>query len=250
MNKNKNWLVWICLVAPLALLTASCAPKADNITVMANSPEVRGISVSGTGEVEAPPDTGFFTIGVQVQKATVAEARDGAAAAAEAVTKSLKKNGIDEKDIKTIGLSIQPVYDYSKSGQEPRITGYQVSNSVSVKVRKLDSMSKAVDDGIAAGGDAVRLQSISFVIEDDKALIEKAREMAVKDARAKAEQLAAAAGTKLGPLQTLSEQQVSGDIPANGDLFYAAGLKESVSTPIQPGTGIVRVTVSARWAIE
>ena len=248
---NGRIFVVLAATVPLAIAAVACRGKSDpQVQVVTGNAENLGITVSGVGEIEAPPDTGFFSVGVQVTAATVAEARNQNAAAADAVLVSLKGNGIDAKDIKTVGLSIYPQYDY-QSGKEPRIIGYQVSNTVSVKVRKLDSFSKAVDDAIAAGGNAVRLQSISFGIENDTEIIAQAREAAVKDARAKAEQLAKAAGQSLGALQQMSEGTPSGDLVRNAsnDAAYSRAAAD-IATPIEPGTSKVSVTVNARWLIQ
>ncbi len=217
-------------------------------TVNAPGADTGGITVSGHGEVQVPPDTAVFTVGVQVTATTVADARERAAKAADAVISSVKKNGVDEKDIRTTGLSIQPVFDY-KNGTEPRITGYQVTNQVTVKVRKLDNVSKVVDDAAAAGGNDVRLQGISFVVDDDEKPIQQAREAAMKDAKAKADQLAKLGGVELGDPLTIAESQGSVFPPEASRAAAATGALDT-STPIQPGTNTVSVDVNVRWQIK
>jgi uncharacterized protein YggE len=108
-------------------------------------------------------------------------------------------------------------------------------------------MSKAVDDAATAGGDATRLQSIAFTIEDDTELLAQARIAAVQDARAKAEQLANAAGVTLGAPQSISEQQ-QGAAPVYFETAVRS-LQSSADTPIEPGTNTVRVSVNIRYAI-
>jgi uncharacterized protein YggE len=242
----------LAALVPLAVLAALAASCSRTTTVSnGGSSESAGVTVSGYGEVTSTPDTGFFNVGVEVRAGSVAEARDGAAKAAEKVIASLKANKVDDKDIRTTGLSINPQYDYSKGG-EPRITGYIVSNSVEVKVRKLDSFSKVIDDAAAAGGDDVRVNSVRFGLEDDAKAIEEAREEAMTDAKKKAEQLAKAGGVGLGKPLSISEQQSAG-----GDLLSeklrqvpATGLASDTSTPIQPGTGKITVNVTVRWALN
>jgi hypothetical protein len=239
---------FLLLAVPLAaaLLFAGC--EGARTTLVSTSPEVTGISVTGHGEVEAPPDTGFFDVGVQVSAPTVAAARDGAASAADRVISALKKDGVDAKDIQTQNFSISPEYDYSKNSSRPTIVGYQVSNTVSVKVRKLDNFSKIVDDASAAGGDAVRLSGIRFGIEDDKKLLDQARAAAMEDAKQKADQLARLGGVKLGPPQTISESQTTRPPQTFGVAEKGAG-DVSIPTPIEAGTGKVTVDLSIRWAI-
>lgn len=244
---RKNWMI-LALGAVMALLVTACE---GNTTVNSQPADTTGITVSGHGEVQAPPDIGFLDVGVQVTAPNVADARDRAAKAADAVISVLKKDGIDEKDIKTTGFSIQPQYDYSKSN-EPRITGYMVVNTVQAKVRKLDAFNKVIDDAISAGGNDVRLQGIRFGIDDNSKLQQQAREKAMADAKAKAEQLAKLAGVDLGKPMTISEAQAGGieplrlaysdakNVPATGEF----------ATPIQAGTTTVVVDVAVRWSLK
>ena len=227
-----------------ALALAGCAGK----TTVNNQPaETSGITVSGHGEVDVPPDIGFVTVGVQSTASTVAAARDAAADSADALVSSLKKNGVAEKDIQTTGLYIQPNYDYS--GRTPRLTGYTVTNTVTAKVRKIDSMSRVVDDAVAAGGDSVRLQGVSFGVEDANKAKQDARDKAMADAKAKAEALAKLGDVKLAKPVTIAETQGSSTVPSvdKGAGDFATG---GASTPIQAGTNKVSVDVAVRWAIE
>ena len=243
---RKNWMI-LALGAVMALLVTACE---GNTTVNSQPADTTGITVSGHGEVQAPPDIGFLDVGVQVTAPNVADARDRAAKAADAVISVLKKDGIDEKDIKTTGFSIQPQYDYSKTN-EPRITGYMVTNTVQAKVRKLDAFNKVIDDAISAGGNDVRLQGIRFGIDDNSKLQQQAREKAMADAKAKAEQLAKLAGVDLGKPMTISEAQASGNDPrwAYADAKSAAA-NIGYDTPIQAGTTTVVVDVAVRWSLK
>jgi len=230
----------------LVALTTACQ---GDTTVNTAPTDLSGVTVAGHGEVEAPPDTGFFDVGVQVTASTIEEARNRAAQSADAVIKSLKGNGIDQKDIKTSNFSIQPQYDYSKQNSQPTIIGYIVTNSVEAKVRKLDSFSKVIDGAVAAGGNDARVQNIRFGIEDNEKLLEQAREAAMKDARKKAEQLAKLGGVTLGQPVTISETQVNR--PPQAAFAAAVGTKDAAfETPIQPGTGSVVVEISVRWALK
>lgn len=227
-----------------AALFSGCAGE----TTVNNQPvETSGITVSGTGQVQVPPDLGFVNVGIQVTATTVEQARDDAADAADAVIKSIKSNGVADKDIKTTGLSIQPNYDYRTSGAV--LTGYTVTNTVKATVRDVEDMSKVVDGAVTAGGNAARLQSISFGIEDESKPMQEAREKAMADAKAKAEQLAKLGDVSLGAPVTISETQTSG----GGIKQDAAGRDDdggSVPTPIEVGTNTVTVNVTVRWAIQ
>ena len=244
MRASRTFGIFL-LTGLAAMALTACAGK----TTVNNQPtETSGITVNGHGEVDVPPDIGFVSVGVQSTAASVAAARDAAADSADALVSSLKKNGVAEKDIQTTGLYIQPNYDYSKS--TPRLTGYTVTNTVTAKVRKIDTMSKVVDDAVGAGGDSVRLQGVSFGVEDSDKAKQDAREKAMADAKSKAEALAKLGGVSLGKPVTIAETQGGSTVPSVADKAGGDFGSGSVSTPIQPGTNKVSVDVAVRWAIE
>ena len=226
----------------LALVAAACGSET---TVQAPGTE-NGISVSGRGEVEAPPDVAIVSVGVEVREDTVAAARERAAELAQAVIDSLEDNGVEERDIRTTSFSIQPQYDFNRD-EEPRITAYIVRNTVEVTVREIDEAGDIIDDAVEAGGDDVRFQGIRFDIDDTTALVEQARELAMDDARAKAEQLADLADVGLGDPIAITESSSTAPPPifvGRDDLAAEEG------TPIEPGTASVSVSVNVVWEIE
>ena len=205
------------------------------------------IAVSGTGLVTGTPDTLIIDLGVQVLRPSVDEAAGEAARLAQAVIDALKAQGVDEKDIQTTNYSIYPEYDYRNDAQTLR--GYRVSNTVSVKVRNLDSAGAVIDAATAAGGDDTIVNNIRFDLEADGALITAAREAAWNDARAKAEQLAELAEVRLGKAVTISENSSASPPP----IVYAeerAGVAFDAATPIQAGESQVSVVITVQFAIE
>ncbi|OAI38539.1 hypothetical protein AYO38_09530 [bacterium SCGC AG-212-C10] len=233
----------------IAFALSGCAGDKDTVTVNPSSTESTGIAVSGLGEVVAVPDTGFITVGVEYSATSVADAREGAAVAANALIASVKSNGVDAKDVQTSNLAISPQYEYEQN-KSPRITGYVVTNTIDVKVRNLDSFSKIIDDATTAGGDSARLQGIRFGIEDTVEQSKQARDLAVKDAREKAEQLAAASGVTLGEPLSIVEGQPASTV--NTSVHDSAMLKSAAftATPIELGPGKVSVVVSVRYSIK
>lgn len=247
---NRKILVTLAISTALAfgLLAAGC--RGGTTTVNTAPTDLSGVTVAGHGEVQAPSDTGFFDIGVSVTAPTIEEARNRAAQSADAVIKSLKTNGIDQKDIKTSNFSIQPQYDFSKQTSEPKILGYIVTNSVEARVRKLDTFSKVIDGAVAAGGNDARLQNVRFGIEDTEKLLGQAREAAMKDAKKKAEQLANLGGVNLGPPVTISETRVTNP-PAPGMASASAANRDAAfTTPIEPGSGSLAVDLTVRWSLK
>lgn len=233
------------LVMGLAAFAALGCTANTNVTLAQG--EQTGIAVSGTGKVTVVPDTGVLSLGVESTQPTVAAAREQAAKAMDAVRASLKQNGVDDKDIATTGFNIQPQQDF-RSGT-PRITGYQVSNRVTVKVRQLDAVSKTLDAAVAAGRDAVRVNGVSFVVDKPERFEGEARDKAVADARVRAEQLAKAAGVKLGRARSVSES-FGGGVPVPTRAMAGAAAEDSVATPLNPGESEITLTVNIVYEVE
>jgi uncharacterized protein YggE len=207
---------------------------------------MNGISVSGRGEVFGTPDTLTVTIGVSVGRSTVSEAVDVAAGRATDLIAALEGLGVAEEDIQTSNYSVYPEYEY-RENQAPRITGYRVDNTLDVKIRDLDRAGEVLDAATAAAGDEVRVNGVSFVLEDNDALVVAARAAAWEDAKAKAEQLADLADVRLGAPLTISESLGSVPVPMFARAEVAPG---DVATPIRPGQETVSVDLTVTFAID
>ena len=207
---------------------------------------MNGISVSGRGEVFGTPDTLEATIGISIGSPTVSEATDVAARRATELIAALVGLGVNEADIRTRNYSIYPEYSYPEN-QTPRITGYRVDNALNVKIRDLDRAGQVLDAATAAGGDDVRVSGLSFVLEDNDALLVAARAAAWEDAKAKAEQLAGLAGVTLGTPLTISESVGKAPVPLFARAEVAAA---DMTTPIQPGQETVTVDLTVTFAID
>lgn len=233
-----------------ALIASGCDTKTE--IVMPSAEAARGISVSGTGKVTVVPDVGEISMAAQVTRPTVQQARDDAAKAMDAIRTALRGQGVEEKDIATSGFNIQPRYDVRPSGGgAPQISGYLVNNVITVKVRKVDTLSKVLDTAVAAGGNDVRVQSVQFTVDDPEKHAGAAREAAVANARSHAESLAKAAGVKLGKARSVTES--GGGFPAPRAVAQAApslGGAADVSTPVSPGQTEVTMSVSVVFDIE
>jgi hypothetical protein len=204
----------------------------------------RTISVAGTGIVTTVPDVADLHVGVVIQRATVKEARAAAATAMDGVVKALRAAGVAEADIRTTTLSLQPVYDYNTNGKAPKITGYEMRNGVVATVRDLEKLADAVDGALVSGGST--LDGITFRVEDPSGAEGQARTQAMKQARAKADALASAAGVSIIGVATISEQSA----PTPWPVPYAGALRaDEASTPILPGTSEISVSVSVVYLI-
>ncbi len=204
------------------------------------------ISVSATGTVTISPDVADLRVGVVVQRPKVKDARDAAALAMQGVVKALRAAGIADKDIQTTTLSLQPIYDNRVAGGAPTITGYELRNGVAATVRDLDRLSDAIDGALTAGG--TTLDGVTFRVDDPTRAEAQARTQAMKDARARADALASAAGVTITGVASITEQSA----PIGWAVPMASGMKAdsaAVATPIQPGTSDVTVTVNVVYLI-
>ena len=203
------------------------------------------ISAQGTGKVTAPPDLLTLVIGVETRAASSDAALKDNANRANALIATLEHHGIAAKDLTTSQLSVSPTYD--TNGQH--ITGYQVSNVVTAKDHDLQGAGPLIDAAAGAAGDAVRIQQISFSIDDDGALLAQARADAVRQAHDQADQMAKAAGVRLGRVRSISEgSSVSPRYNYGG--LPAPGAAAAAPTPILPGSQDLTVTVTAVYDVE
>jgi len=203
-----------------------------------------GISVSGTGEVTGKPDTMSIELGVSVRRNTVQEATTEASGTAAKLIASLTGAGVDEDSITTTRYSINPEYDHRNDTQV--LLGYRVENTVRANISDLAASGEIIDSATAAAGDTIRVNGISFVIKDDRSLVEAAREAAWNDARAKAEQLAGLAGRKLGPATSISETVGRPPAPMQMTRLQAA----DSATPLQPGSAAVSVSLQVDFSFQ
>jgi len=214
------------------------------------SSQPSGIWVSGTGTVTVTPDIAFLSVGVSDQETTVAAAQAVANDAMNKVMAALKAQGIADKDIQTSGYSIQPVTRYDNTKNESVITGYMVSNMVTAKIRTIDKTGPIIDAVAAAGGDATRVNGVSFSVDKPEGYFGEARGKAMADAKAKADQLASLAGVKLGAVMYITEG--SGSVPTPLPIMRAAagGGAPDVTTPISPGQTEISLSVQVAYAIS
>jgi uncharacterized protein YggE len=249
-------VVLAAAVGTLALVIAgwllghggSAAPPAAAATGTSDAGSDRardGVLVSGTGEVSGRPDTLVAQFGAEATASSVDDALGKADRALRRITDALTKGGVDDADLQTAGLDIYPQYD--SNGQ--RVTGYQAQQQLSVTFRDVDAAGRLIGRAVSAGGDAARLNGLSFRIDDDSALLAAARKQAFDDAKAKAELYGDAAGRGLGRVVSVTETVNGMDRPyPTAGYDSAAGAMRDVA--IQPGQQQLSVTVTVEWSFD
>ncbi len=242
--------IWAVLTSPER--QEALAKLAESVVASPSTGQQSGIWVSGTGRVVVVPDLALLSLGVDATAKTVQQARDQAAAAMNQVMTVLTTNGIAKKDIQTQYFNIQPEYVWNDFAKRQEITGYRVTNSISVKARDLEGLGVLVDRVADAGGDLIRINNISFTVEDTDLYVAQAREAAVKDAMSKAQQFAKLTGVTLGKLEYIAES--GSNIPIVRDFAEAkvltAGAATAPPTSISPGETEVTMTVQAVFGIQ
>jgi hypothetical protein len=233
----------------LAATSAPALTPRPTLAVDSTAPE-HTISVSGTGTVTLKPDVADLHLGVLITRQTVKSAQADAASAMTKVIAALKAVGIADKDIQTSNVSLQPAYDYSSNSNPPRITGFQMSNSVTVTVRDLARLGDAIDNGLAAS--ATSLDGVNFRVDDQTAAEAQARQAAMAEAKSKAQTLATAAGVSISGVASISETSAPMPYPImySGGAPAAAVDGSKVATPIQAGTTDVTITVAVTYLIN
>ena len=202
-------------------------------------------NLSATGETAVAPDMATISLGVQTEAPTAAEALAANSARMTQVIAALKKGGIAPRDIQTSGLSINPQYVY-KEGEAPRLTGYQVSNQVTVIVRDLSKLGGAIDATVNAGANTVG--GVSFGLQNPDAAEDAARLDAVKALRHKADLYAGATGYRIVRLVTLNEgggYQPQPPMP----MALASQRFKADSTPVETGELKIRIEVTATYEV-
>jgi hypothetical protein len=208
-----------------------------------------GIWVNGEGKVTAVPDIATLSLGIEAQEATVSEAQARASEAMDRVMTALEDNDVAEKDIQTQYFSINKVTRWDEEKQQEIVIGYRVSNMVTAKIRDIDNAGLIIDAVVTAGGDLTRIDNISFSIDDPSVYFGEAREKAMADAGAKAEQLAKLAGVGLGKPTYIFESSYLPYYPV--PMYREGGMAAPapVAPPISPGEMEITLTVQIAYAI-
>lgn len=259
---TRSWLLSISLGLALVLAVvglAGCSPGTAGVEELPSSLEVNlntrqeGIWVSGMGEVTVTPDIATLRLGIVSQEARVAEAQTKASEAMDKVITALTNSGVTEKDIQTQYFNIHRRTKWDRETEEEILLGYQVTNMVTAKIRHIYKVGTIIDAVAEAGGDLTRIDSIGFSVDGPSVYYEEAREKAMADAKAKAEQLAELAGVSLGKPTYISESTHLPPSIYQKGIFYQAGTPMPAPAPpppsINPGDMKVSLTAQVAYSI-
>ena len=221
----------------IALVLLMAAP------VMAQ--EARRIVVNGHGVVETVPDMATITMGVVSEAKTAGAAMAKNSDALAAVLKQLAAAGVESRDFQTNNLSLSPRWNNSSSMSKapPQIVGFVATNTVSVRVRDLAQLGVVLDAVVQNGANS--FHGLSFGLQDMEPAQNAARVAAVKDAMAKAQLYATAAGVELGDVVSISDGTVRSARP----VMMEADMMRSMAVPVAQGELSVTADVSVVFGI-
>jgi uncharacterized protein len=227
------------LVVVLGLAAGVSACDHDHDRVGDNP---RQVTVVGSGHVQGVPDTLTADVGIEFTAPDVTAAMNQTNDRQQAVINALANAGADRKDISTTDVSLQPQYDNAGG----TISGYRASNSIRVKIHPADAASKLLAVIVGTGGDATRINSVSYSIADDSQLVKDARAHAFQDAKDRAQQYAQLSGLGLGKIISISESSGGAAPPAPP----VRGGAMPAMVPLEPGQQTVSFSVTAVWELR
>ena len=237
----------------LAVAFAATAMMAVPFAAMAEEAPRPRITVTGEGEATAAPDMAIVSLVVLQEKPTAREALTANNETMAKVLDAMKKAGIPERALQTAGFNIDPRYVYpdNKQGQPPqapKIVGYAVSNSLSVRVRDLKKVGEILDQSVTLGVN--QGGNLTFTNDKPEAIVEEARKKAVANAIAKAKTLTAAAGVEMGKVIEISEQTFQPRPYGGAPRAKMMAAEASDSVPVAAGENSYNVTVNVTFELK
>jgi uncharacterized protein len=254
MRSNKMILIVAMAVTAALLVLAGCAPiqtgsTADNVKEIkittGEDVKKNTITASGLGEIKIKPDVSYITVGVTTESGNAKRAESDNRDRMNALYASVKALGITEDDIKTVSYYLSPKYDYSTP--KAMIVGYTASNIVEITVKDVAKAGEVIDAAVSGGGN--ELQSIRFDLLDKSKAYADALDAAVKDAKAKVDVMAKAAGVTEYKPMNIVESSVNSSPVYYPAADMAKGEAAAAPTPISTGEMTITANVSVEYEI-
>lgn len=235
----------------LALTSFSMPSQAQNAASVAAGTQNQNstlISVSAQASAKRVPDVASISTGVVTQATDANTAMRLNAEQMGKVNAAIKSAGIEARDIRTSGVSLNARYDY-ENGKTPRITGYEARNTVSIKVRDLSKLGKLMDSLVAAG--ANDLNGPNFEVDKADEAYDEARLAALKKARARADLYANALGLQVRRIVSIDEGGgMSNPMPVMRAMSADAYAGKAANTEIAPGESSLGVTLNIVYELS
>jgi len=235
------------IVVAAAGLTVAILSACDKHNPEPPGANPRQVTVLGSGQVQGVPDTLTADVGIEFTAPDVTAAMNQTNDRQQAVINALVGAGLDRKDISTTEVGLQPQYSNPGPNGAATITGYRATNAIQVKIHPTDAASRMLALIVSTGGDATRINSVSYSIADDSQLVKHARARAFNDAKNRADQYAQLSGLRLGKVLSISE--ATGSAPSGGGP-PAPPRSMPTAVALEPGQQTVSFSVTAVWELD
>jgi uncharacterized protein YggE len=235
--------IWLGLA-----LSAAAPPAVAAQAVQAPMPAIAGtrLEVSATGEATRVPDLAIISAGVVTRQTTATAAIQENAGRMERVLSALKRAGIEERDVQTSSINLNPEYRYQEN-RAPQLVGYTASNQVSIRFRDIRNTGKILDALVAEG--ANQINGPTLTIDKPEAALDEARLKALTNGRARADVYARALGRRVARIVAISESGGSYPVPPPMPMMMEARAQGGDSK-ILPGEQKLQVTLSIVFDLQ
>ena len=233
----------------LALALCAAAPTAVAAqTVQAPAPAFAGtrLEVSATGEATRVPDVAIISAGVVTRQPTATAAIQANAAQMDRVLAALKRAGIEDRDVQTSSINLNPEYRYQEN-RAPQLVGYTASNQVSIRFRDIRNTGKILDALVAEG--ANQINGPTLTIDKPEAALDEARLKALASGRARADIYARALGKRVVRIVSISESGGSSPIPPPMPMMMEARA-QTADSKVMPGEQKLQVSLSIVFDLQ
>ena len=239
----RQTLLAALLLGAASLPTATYAQQSPSITqTIAGS----RLDISATGEVTRVPDIAIISAGVVSRSATATGALQDAADRMQRVLAALKRAGVEDRDVQTSNISLNPEYRYVEN-QPPQLTGYTASNQLTIRFRDIRNSGKILDALVGQG--ANQINGPSLTIDKPEAVLDEARARAIAIGRARAELYARSLGLRLVRVVSVSENAGEYPVPPPRPMMMEARAA-AADTKIEPGEQKLQVTLAMTFELQ
>lgn len=236
----KNLLIAALMIGAALPSTAQAQQATINQSIAGTR-----LDVTATGEVTRVPDVAIISTGVVTKSATASSAISQAATRMARVRAALKAAGVEDRDIQTSNLSLNPDYRYDNN-QPPKLVGYQASNTVTVRFRDIASSGKIIDALVAEG--ANQINGPTLTIDKPEAALDEARAQAIRIGRARAELYARSMGLRVVRVVAVSESGGSYPVPPMPVMMEARA--QAANSKIDPGEQKLQVNLAMTFELQ
>jgi uncharacterized protein YggE len=234
------------LIAALMIGAASwTAPASAQQAAITQTIAGPRLDVSATGEVTRVPDVAIISAGVVSRAATASAAIQDSATRMSQVLAALKRAGVEERDIQTSSVSLNPEYRYPEN-QSPQLTGYTASNQVTIRFRDIRTSGKILDTLVSQG--ANQINGPTLTVDKPEAALDEARAKAIAIGRARAELYARSMGLRVARIVAISESGGYAAPPPPMPMMMARAERDQTS--IQPGEQKLQVNLSMTFELQ